>query len=150
MASNEIQIQVAFDTSQIKAAMRRFMDAVTAIVMRRSAAEAVDRITEEEARFLFAVPIDVELWRGSMNELAQARADLDQEIRSALTIPPQYLPSTGEGPPVWSGPTSACWDCGARVPPQDLWVGKKSGVGLCEGCMGRWEKAGRAKRSGDF
>ena len=48
------------------------------------------------------------------------------------------------------GPTSACFQCGRNVPPADLFVGKRSGIALCEPCLEKWEKAGRAKRTGDF
>ncbi len=47
-------------------------------------------------------------------------------------------------------PTSACWACGALCRPEDLWVGKRSGVALCEDCIENWEAAGRARRNGDF
>ena len=48
------------------------------------------------------------------------------------------------------GPTSVCFQCGRNVPPADLFVGKRSGIALCEPCLEKWEKAGRAKRTGEF
>jgi hypothetical protein len=48
------------------------------------------------------------------------------------------------------GPTAACSACPALVAPETLWVGKKSGIALCDPCMTMWEKAGRARRSGEF
>jgi hypothetical protein len=48
------------------------------------------------------------------------------------------------------GPTAACSACPALVPPEELWVGKKSGIALCDPCMTKWEKAGRARRTGEF
>jgi hypothetical protein len=48
------------------------------------------------------------------------------------------------------GPTAACSACPALVAPETLWVGKKSGIALCDPCMTKWEKAGRAKRTGEF
>jgi len=47
-------------------------------------------------------------------------------------------------------PTAACSACPALVAPEDLWVGKKYGNALCDPCMTKWEKAGRAKRTGEF
>lgn len=49
------------------------------------------------------------------------------------------------------GPCSACWDCGASVPIAELWVGRRSGIALCDACAVRWEAAGRGrKKEGDF
>lgn len=48
------------------------------------------------------------------------------------------------------GPTATCSACPALVAPEELWVGKKSGIALCEPCMTKWEKAGRARRTGEF
>ena len=61
-------------------------------------------------------------------------------------------PSSGRDPKPALGlvPTSACWECGGLCPPEDLWVGKSSGVALCDDCMGNWEAAGRARRNGEF
>ena len=70
-----------------------------------------------------------------------------EEIRRLTTE------GTGGGaaayPPV-EGPTSACFQCGRNVPPADLFVGKHSGIALCEPCLEKWEKAGRARRTGEF
>ena len=48
------------------------------------------------------------------------------------------------------GAVSSCTACPALVAPEDLWVGKRSGIALCDPCMDKWEKAGRAKRTGEF
>ncbi|HLB31084.1 MAG TPA: hypothetical protein VJN91_06105, partial [Gammaproteobacteria bacterium] len=47
-------------------------------------------------------------------------------------------------------PTSACYDCGALVRPEELYVGKQSGWALCEACLGIWVDAGRAKQGAEF
>lgn len=48
------------------------------------------------------------------------------------------------------GPTSPCSACDAQVNPAELWVGKRSGIALCDPCMDKWEQAGRARRTGEF
>ena len=47
-------------------------------------------------------------------------------------------------------PTAACSSCPAIVAAEELWVGKRSGIALCDPCMDKWERAGRAKRTGEF
>ena len=71
-----------------------------------------------------------------------------EEIRRVTTAQ-----GTGDGAAAYApaeGPTSACFQCGRNVPPADLFVGKRSGIALCEPCLEKWEKAGRAKRTGEF
>lgn len=48
------------------------------------------------------------------------------------------------------GPTSACWDCGRLVKPEEIYVGKQSGTALCKVCLGIWVAAGRAKQGAEF
>lgn len=52
--------------------------------------------------------------------------------------------------PCQCGTTTACWDCGREMPVEDLWVGTATGTALCEACLDRWARAGRAKRTGEF
>lgn len=53
--------------------------------------------------------------------------------------------------PLYDGATSACWECGSWVPIEDLWVGKRSGIALCDRCLAYWTRAGRARPgSADF
>jgi hypothetical protein len=70
-----------------------------------------------------------------------------EEIRLAGERPNEGLAARYR--PV-EGPTAACSACPALVAPEELWVGKKSGIALCDPCMTKWEKAGRAKRTGEF
>jgi len=51
---------------------------------------------------------------------------------------------------VAEGPTSVCMDCGRLVKPEELYVGKQSGMALCEACLGIWVAAGRAKQGAEF
>ena len=66
---------------------------------------------------------------------------LESEIRSAIRELLNHAPED---------PTSACWDCGGLVRPEELSIGKQSGTALCEYCLGIWVAAGRAKYGGEF
>lgn len=44
-----------------------------------------------------------------------------------------------------SGPTAACFDCGGIFPVEETWVDEK-GLALCQGCFGKREAKGRARR----
>lgn len=125
---HDFGLPAPIDLRAHEAILRTVNSAYLAGAERAASSYTVETAAMEAIREAMAVPAEL--------------PDPDAAARARALLRASYRPM--------EGPTSPCSACDRAVDPAELWVGKKSGIALCDGCMVTWEQAGRARRSGEF